>query len=57
MVKEFTCERDGLVMRGETDDELAAKVESHIAKAHPDLVGSLTRDELLTEIRAKAKPA
>jgi hypothetical protein len=57
MVKEFTCERDGLVMRGETDAELAAKVEGHIAEAHPDLVGSLTRDEILAEIRAKAKAA
>jgi hypothetical protein len=57
MAQEFTCERDGLVMRGETDDELAAKVERHIAEAHPDLVGSLPRDEILAEIRAKAKAA
>jgi hypothetical protein len=51
MAKLFTCERDGLVMRGETDEELAAQVERHIAEAHPDLVGKLSRDD----IRAKAK--
>jgi hypothetical protein len=34
MARVFTCERDGFVMRGETDDELAAQVERHIAEAH-----------------------
>ena len=55
MVKLFTCERDGFGMRGETDDELAAKVERHIAEAHPDLVGKLSRDDILAEIRTKAE--
>ena len=55
MAKQFTCERDGLVMRGANDDELVAHVERHIAEAHPDLVGKLSRDEILAEIRAKAK--
>lgn len=55
MAEVFTCERDGFVMRGETDDDLAAQVERHIAKAHPDLVGKLSRDDILAEIRAKAK--
>jgi predicted small metal-binding protein len=54
MAKLFTCERDGFVMRGKTDDELAAKVERHIAEAHPDLVGKLSHDDILAEIRAKA---
>lgn len=57
MAKVFTCERDGFVMRGETDDELAAQVERHIAEAHPDLVGKLSRGEILAEIRAKAEGA
>jgi len=30
-------------------------VERHIAEAHPDLVGKLSREEILVEIRAKAK--
>jgi predicted small metal-binding protein len=54
MAKVFECERDGFVMRGATDDELLAKVQSHIADAHPDLAGTLSRDDLLAEIRAKA---
>jgi hypothetical protein len=51
----FTCERDGFVMSGESDDALAAQVERHIAEAHPDLVGKLSRDDILAEIRAKAR--
>ena len=55
MAKLFTCERDGLVMRGENEDALAAQVERHIAEAHPDLVGKLSRGDIVAEIRAKAK--
>jgi hypothetical protein len=55
MAKLFTCERDGFVMRGEDEDALAAQVERHIAEAHPDLVGKLSRDDIGAEIRAKAK--
>jgi len=51
----FTCERDGFVMRGETEDELAAEVERHIAEVHPDLAGKLLRDDILAEVRAKAE--
>jgi predicted small metal-binding protein len=57
MTKLFTCERDGFDMRAETDDDLADKVERHIAEAHPDLAGKLSRDDILAEIRAKAKAA
>jgi predicted small metal-binding protein len=55
MAKLFTCERDGFAMRGETDDELAAQVERHIAEAHPDLAGKLSPDDILAEVRAKAE--
>ena len=51
----FTCERDGFVMCGESEDELAAKIERHIAEAHPDLAGKLSRDDILAEGRAKAE--
>ena len=47
MAKVFECERDGEVIRGENDDELVANVERHVAHAHPDLVGKLSRDEIL----------
>jgi hypothetical protein len=57
MAKQFTCERDGIVMNGANEDELVAQVERHIAEAHPDLVGKLSREDILAEIRAKAKVA
>jgi predicted small metal-binding protein len=55
MTEVFTCERDGFIMRGASHDELVPQVERHIAEAHPDLVGKLSRDDILAEIRAKAK--
>ncbi|HUF76903.1 MAG TPA: hypothetical protein VMM35_11530 [Longimicrobiales bacterium] len=55
MAEVFTCERDGFVMRGANDDELVAEVERHIAEAHPDLVGKLSREDILAQSRAKAK--
>lgn len=53
MTREFTCELDGFVMRGETDDELVAQVERHIAEAHPDLVGTLSRDQIVGKLGAQ----
>jgi hypothetical protein len=47
MAKEFECERDGVVIRGANDHELAAKVERHIADAHPDLVGKVSREDIV----------
>jgi hypothetical protein len=47
MEKTFTCERDGTVIRGATDDELVANVERHVRDAHPDLVGKLSRVDIL----------
>jgi hypothetical protein len=54
MAKLFTCERDGVRMRGGSDGELAAEVERHIAEAHPDLAEKLSRDDILAQVRAKA---
>ena len=47
MAKTFTCERDGVMLRGETDDELVANVEHHVATSHPDLVGKVPRGDIL----------
>jgi hypothetical protein len=47
MAKEFECERDGVIIRGADDDELAAEVERHIAEAHPDLAGKVSREDIL----------
>jgi hypothetical protein len=47
MAMTFTCERDGVVLRGETDDELVATVERHVAVSHPDLVRKLSRADIV----------
>lgn len=46
MAKLINCEC-GEVVRGETDDELVANAEAHIRQHHPDLVGKLSRDDIL----------
>jgi predicted small metal-binding protein len=43
------------VMRGESDDELVAQVERHIAETHADLVGKLSRADILAKVSAEAK--
>jgi uncharacterized protein YndB with AHSA1/START domain len=47
MAKEFECERDGVVIRGADHEELVANVERHIAEAHPDLAGRVSRDDIV----------
>jgi hypothetical protein len=51
MAKEFECERDGAVIRGADDDDLVASVERHLAEAHPDLVGKVSRDDIVAAAR------
>ena len=51
MAKVFECERDGVVLRGADDDELIANVERHDADAHPDLVGKVSREDVLAAAR------
>jgi predicted small metal-binding protein len=46
MAKVINCEC-GHVIRGETDEELLANAEAHVNRDHPDLVGKLSRDDLL----------
>ena len=46
MAKLINCEC-GEVVRAETDDELVEKVTAHIGRHHPDLVGKVSRDDLL----------
>ena len=46
MPKVLICEC-GYTVRGEDDDELIAKVEDHVEAQHPDLVGTITREDLL----------
>jgi predicted small metal-binding protein len=46
MAKLINCEC-GQVVRGETDDELISAAEEHINRDHPELVGKVSRDDLL----------
>ena len=46
MAKVINCD-DGVVIRGESDDELVANAEAHIRSAHPELAGTMTRDQIL----------
>ena len=46
MAKLINCEC-GQVVRGDSDDELIANAEAHIERDHPDLVGKISREDLL----------
>jgi predicted small metal-binding protein len=45
-VKVINCEC-GETIRSANDDELIQKVEQHVEKAHPELVGKMSRDDIL----------
>src|SRR5215203_6723159 len=51
MAKEFECERDQVVIRGVDDDDLVMNVARHLAKAHPDLVGNVSREDVVAAAR------
>jgi len=46
MSKLINCEC-GQVVRGDTDDELVAAATEHVNRDHPELVGKLTRSDIL----------
>jgi predicted small metal-binding protein len=46
MPKVINCEC-GEVVRAANDDELVQKVEQHVDQAHPELVGKMSRDDIL----------
>jgi hypothetical protein len=46
MSKVVHCEC-GTDVRGETDDELVSGVEQHVQEHHPDMVGTLSREQIL----------
>jgi uncharacterized protein YndB with AHSA1/START domain len=47
MAKEFECERDGVAISGADDEALVANVKRHLAEAHPDLVGKVSREDIV----------
>jgi predicted small metal-binding protein len=37
----------GEVVQGENDDELVGNVEAHIQEKHPEMVGTMSREQIL----------
>jgi predicted small metal-binding protein len=37
----------GHVARGQTDDEVIEQIEAHMGQDHPDLVGKVSRSDIL----------
>jgi predicted small metal-binding protein len=46
MTKLINCQC-GRTIRGETDDEVIEQAQQHIRDNHPELVGSVTREQLI----------
>lgn len=46
MSKLINCEC-GAVVRGDTDDKLVEAAEAHVVENHPELVGKLSRKDIL----------
>jgi predicted small metal-binding protein len=46
LAKLINCEC-GYVVRGADEDELVHNAEEHLKQAHPDLVGKMSREDLL----------
>jgi predicted small metal-binding protein len=46
MTKQVDCPC-GEVVRGEDDDELVTNVEAHVRDKHPEMVGTMTREQVL----------
>jgi predicted small metal-binding protein len=47
-VKQINCVC-GYVVKGVDDDELWEKAQDHMRTDHPDLVGKLTREDILAQ--------
>jgi predicted small metal-binding protein len=39
----------GYVMQGDSDDELLRSVQDHMGVLHPELVGNVTREDLVAQ--------
>jgi predicted small metal-binding protein len=46
MAKEVNCPC-GETVRGENDDELVSNVEAHVQDKHPEMVGTMSREQIL----------
>jgi len=43
----------GETIRGESDDELVSNVEAHVQSDHPDMVGTMSREQILGMAQAE----
>jgi predicted small metal-binding protein len=48
MAYQINCEC-GYTVKGDSEDDLVANAEQHIQSDHPDMVGKVTRDDLLAQ--------
>jgi predicted small metal-binding protein len=46
MAKQVDCPC-GETVRGENDDELVSNVEAHVQEKHPEMVGTMSREQIL----------
>lgn len=46
MAKQINCEC-GYTVEGADDDELVANAEQHMQRDHPEMAGTMTREQLL----------
>ncbi len=46
MAKLINCQC-GRTIRGETEEDVIRQAEEHMRESHPDLVGTVTREQLL----------
>jgi predicted small metal-binding protein len=46
MAKQVNCPC-GEVVKGNDDDELVSNVEAHVRDKHPEMAGSMSRDQIL----------
>lgn len=52
MSRVINCEC-GQSVRAESDDQLVERVEEHVRQAHPDLVGKMSRQDILAMAEAE----
>jgi predicted small metal-binding protein len=46
MAKQVNCPC-GETVRGESDDELVSNAEAHIQEKHPEMIGTMSREQIL----------
>jgi predicted small metal-binding protein len=53
--KVINCEC-GVTLRADSDDELVAQAERHIGDQHPEMVGTMSREDVLAMAEEEPQP-